>query len=185
MPIALRAAATNPMTTLGAQIDTPIIAMPMPTAKASMLVAIESVTSMAPRGGIGLAAGVPLAAGFAQHLAANVAQESERDPVVPDADIGRQDVAAQPAEDRHHELEEAEMESDAERVARVTRARLSPAATDTASASMASPTAMPNTFSQLKSSLPAPTSRVGPRWSTKVERQVARHCWLVLAVKMQ
>ena len=71
------------------------------------------------------ARGVGLAAGVAARCRPPRASCRRRSPSSPkaiqwshDADIGRQDVAAQPAENRHHELKEAEMEGDAERVAR-------------------------------------------------------------------
>ncbi len=116
--MAVKVAVTTPITTLGNQTDTPRNAMLMPTAKASMLVATESVTSRRPRVGSLLFSGSSRSAGLPEHLAAHVAQQRECQPAVVSVDVGGQALAGQPADDRHHELEQPEVKAQPEDVTR-------------------------------------------------------------------
>jgi len=81
-------------------------------------VAIESVTSVRPRVGSARDCDWSLRRRFPKHLAAYVAQQSKCHPVVISADAIGHAAAGQPAEDRHEELEQAEVERQAEDVPR-------------------------------------------------------------------
>ena len=79
-----------------------------------MLVATESRTELPALGGVGILRLVLGAAGLRDHLAPHVDEESEGDPVVISGDEAGDGASRKPAEQRHEELKQTEMECQAE-----------------------------------------------------------------------
>ena len=102
-----------------------------PTANASMLVATASMISVPPRDGSVSWHSPSRVEPGAHHAAADKGEQAECDPVVKRGDVLSDERAAEPTEDRHQGLEQAEMKRQAKDRARpVDEARCSGAQAD-------------------------------------------------------
>ena len=147
------AAVTTPMTTLGVHTDTPNKAMLMPTANASRLVASDSVSKVRPRVGSLLIRRL-FAAGLPEHLAAHVAQQHERHPTgIPTQGAANCSPASQPTIGIMN-WNRPKWKPSRKTCRGVTVSMTSPAATATANASAARPTAISESHSSMSSNSP-------------------------------
>ena len=139
------AAVTMPMTTAGNQISTPIIARLKPTARASMLVAMLSMISDQPfEGSPAPGSSSPLRPDWIIRPP-TMRQQREGDPVIDRGDGPGDGQADEPADNRHEELEQSEVEAQPEGGAAAVERPLAPAPAETTVASMARPTASSRT----------------------------------------